>query len=263
MPAGPPASASRPSCSRDTLCVARVPGRRCLAGGTRNRDRLRLARVAGRTGWLQPGRPAAQPGHAGPGAGARAWPIGVVCPQRRAGRTTPDRPPPRGATWPAAACGGADTAARREWRPLGLDRGGWRATAPASSGLACPGRSGGRVRGSDSGRQRPTEGGTLATEGSSGQGLSWPTYTDRARPAPTAGDPHRQSRGRGNGREEREGIARRAADPGRGRGARARGRERPEIRRTAASPAGGRVLDAALATSSDAVSPYSVVRVWV
>ena len=118
------------------------------------------------------------------------------------------------------------------------------------------------MRGSDSGRQRPTEGGTLATEGSSGQGLGGPTYTDRARPAPTAGEPHRQSRGRGNGREEREGIARRAAAPGRGRGARARGRERPEIRRTAASPAGGRVLDAALATSSDAVSPYSVVRVW-
>ena len=62
------------------------------------------------------------------------------------------------------------------------------------------------MQGSDRGRKRATDGGARdrgrkrTTEGRSGQGLGWPTCTDRGRPAPTDRraprtelDPHRQS----------------------------------------------------------------------
>ena len=74
-----------------------------------------------------------------------------------------------------------------------------------------PSRTGLALQQSDRGRKRATDGGARdrgrkrTTEGRSGQGLGWPTCTDRGRPAPTdrraprtERDPHRQS-GRGGG----------------------------------------------------------------
>ena len=88
------------------------------------------------------------------------------------------RPPPRGATWPAAACGGSDTAARRVGRPLGLDRGGV-ATGPASSGLAWPERGAGVGQRQRAAAARALPGRTAPTEGEPHRPR--PTRTDRAR----------------------------------------------------------------------------------
>ena len=143
--------------------------------------------------------------------------------------------------------------------PLGLDRVGRRATGHGQlgPGLAAAGARGGG-KGSDRGRQRPTEGGTLATEGRSGQGLGGPSCTDRARPVPTAGDPHRQSRGKG--RQEGEGIERAVLPTRNGAAAQAPGVGRPEILAYAGSPAGRLPAGRRSSTSCGAVSPYCVVR---